>query len=436
MSGTEIPAAPPHRRHALLALALFAAGCSTGAGGKSDDTACTPTTCAAQGKSCGTISDSCNGTLSCGTCSGSDTCGGGGNANVCGHVPHVVGDCSGLKAPGVWENITPPGANIGINVSNYGMSTIVTDPNNSGTIYAGSDGSGIFRSTDCGSTWVHVNTGTLGDEIGKGATYTITIDRSNSNTLYTSSLYGMNGFFKSTNGGKDWAQILDSNTAQSAPYGGFIGGVAADPNDPSHMLVSWHDKCAYPHREMCYAETKDGGSTWVMREGDASWTGTEGTTLNFLDSQRWLFASQSNGMWISRDQGTTWSPVSGVSVSHGSGQLYRAPNGSYYMGSTGGVLYSADGTSWKVLPGSGNLIMGVIGDGTSVWAAQAFPYSAGTRPLPFQPFEKATLSSSPTFSTFTSPALTSGASVLAYDPDHHLLYSSNYWEGTYRVVVQ
>ncbi|TMA78737.1 MAG: hypothetical protein E6J77_20785 [Deltaproteobacteria bacterium] len=45
---------------------------------------CTPTTCAAQGKNCGTILDGCGGTLTCGTCTAPQTCGGGGIANVCG----------------------------------------------------------------------------------------------------------------------------------------------------------------------------------------------------------------------------------------------------------------------------------------------------------------------------------------------------------------
>src|SRR5205823_8468457 len=44
---------------------------------------CTPTTCAAQGKNCGTISNGCGGTLTCGSCTAPQTCGGG-VANVCG----------------------------------------------------------------------------------------------------------------------------------------------------------------------------------------------------------------------------------------------------------------------------------------------------------------------------------------------------------------
>jgi hypothetical protein len=38
------------------------------------DTSCTPTTCAAQGKTCGSIADGCGGALSCGTCPSGQTC--------------------------------------------------------------------------------------------------------------------------------------------------------------------------------------------------------------------------------------------------------------------------------------------------------------------------------------------------------------------------
>ncbi len=56
---------------------------------------CTPTTCAALGANCGSVSDGCGGTLECGTCSapahphgsGRITCGGGGTPNVCGCSP-------------------------------------------------------------------------------------------------------------------------------------------------------------------------------------------------------------------------------------------------------------------------------------------------------------------------------------------------------------
>ncbi len=62
------------------------AGGGSGGGAGGGGGTCTPTTCAAQNKNCGSISDGCGGMLSCGTCGGLQTCGGGGTANVCGQT--------------------------------------------------------------------------------------------------------------------------------------------------------------------------------------------------------------------------------------------------------------------------------------------------------------------------------------------------------------
>lgn len=56
---------------------------------------CTPASCAAQGKNCGTMPDGCGGTVSCGSCSGTDTCGGGG-PNACGTRPCEKKTCAEL----------------------------------------------------------------------------------------------------------------------------------------------------------------------------------------------------------------------------------------------------------------------------------------------------------------------------------------------------
>jgi len=45
---------------------------------------CARVTCASLGKNCGTLSDGCGGTLTCGGCAAPQSCGGGGVANVCG----------------------------------------------------------------------------------------------------------------------------------------------------------------------------------------------------------------------------------------------------------------------------------------------------------------------------------------------------------------
>lgn len=228
--------------------------------------------------------------------------------------PHVAGDCAGLGPVGTWENITPPGADL----TGFGFSHVTVVPNEPSKVYATGDRSSLWRSTDCGKTWTAVNTGTMGKELEKG-TMAIVLDPSQPNVMFTGSLYGPNGLFKSTNGGVNWAESLTPEVKKYAPYGGFVGAISMDPDDPKHLLVAWHAECAAPYTKSCYAETTDSGVTWTLRNGDPSWAGGEGSALQFLTSDRWLFSSSSNGMWLSVDRGKTWNKVQGAQISHGAG---------------------------------------------------------------------------------------------------------------------
>ncbi len=58
-----------------------------GGGGTANVCGCTPITACAPGQNCGTIPNGCGGTVTCGSCSGTDSCGGSGTANVCGCTP-------------------------------------------------------------------------------------------------------------------------------------------------------------------------------------------------------------------------------------------------------------------------------------------------------------------------------------------------------------
>ena len=53
---------------------------------------CTPTTCAAQGKDCGAIADGCGATLACGNCTAPQSCGARGTANLCEAPPPKPGE--------------------------------------------------------------------------------------------------------------------------------------------------------------------------------------------------------------------------------------------------------------------------------------------------------------------------------------------------------
>lgn len=85
---------------------LFLESVVVSCGAAAPPAACVPKTCAANGASCGSISDGCGGTLACGSCSAPATCGGAGVANVCG-VPAAPPPAGGtLRIMPLGDSIT------------------------------------------------------------------------------------------------------------------------------------------------------------------------------------------------------------------------------------------------------------------------------------------------------------------------------------------
>jgi len=117
---------------------------------------CVPTSCAAQGKNCGSIADSCGGTLNCGTCTAPQTCGGGGIANVCGSGT-TGGASLTLTATGrSGERITssPAGVNVAVGATgtaSFPTGTAITlrSTNNRDVIWSGACSSNGNKTKSC-----------------------------------------------------------------------------------------------------------------------------------------------------------------------------------------------------------------------------------------------------------------------------------------------
>jgi len=254
--------------------------------------------------------------------------------------------------------------------------------------------------------------------------------------VYTNSGFGVSGVFKSIDGGVNWDQVFTGPAAAVAPYGGFMGTYSMDPGDHLHILASFHAGCTAPMASACYIETKDGGMTWTARNGDPAWNGGEHTILEFLDSTTWLFGNQ-DGMWRSTDSGVTWKQLAGKhSIVHHQ-QLYRPKLGVYFQSSVEGLMYSNDnGVSWSVLAGSPQAAVGVVGTGETVFTSRAGPWQVpGAAPdKPYFSVPEADPTAQPMVKVET-PMMVDGALFMAYDPDHHIVYSSNFPAGVWRAVV-
>jgi hypothetical protein len=169
----------------------------------------------------------------------------------------------------------------------YSLATIGTN------LFAGTSGSGIFLSTDNGSTWTAVNSGLTWK--------TVTCLAASGTNLFA----GGKGVFLSTNNGTSWTAVNNGLTANE------INALAVSPN------------------------------------------GTGGINL--------LAGTTYYGVFLSTDNGTSWAPVnSGLTSS----VVYsfavspkRAGGANLFAGTNGGVFLSTnDGTSWI------NVNTDIIGD--------------------------------------------------------------------------
>src|SRR5258706_246155 len=178
--------------------------------------------------------------------------------------PHVVMACPAV-ASDVWEDITPaPIKQTG--PYQGGTGAVLVNPKNTAIVYVGSaNGGGLFKSSDCGATFVHVNTGKNSASIDGGRMWDMAIDPVDPEVLYTVEGYGAGGLWKTTNGGVDWGNTTPTGSeVANTANGNFTSIVGMDITDHLHLVLAFHSGCGGAFGPNCGAETKDAGATWRL----------------------------------------------------------------------------------------------------------------------------------------------------------------------------
>jgi photosystem II stability/assembly factor-like uncharacterized protein len=174
---------------------------------------------------------------------------------VAGATTHVVAQQSGRIDPALfaglrWRMIGPFRAGR-VN----GVTGVPGQPN---VFYFGSVGGGVWKSTNAGRTWFPIFDSQPIASIGA-----IAVAPSATDVVYVgtgeadmrSQISFGNGMYKSTDAGRTWTHIGLDNTRQ-------IGRVLVDPRDPNVVLVAalGHAYGANPDRGVF--RSRDGGATW------------------------------------------------------------------------------------------------------------------------------------------------------------------------------
>lgn len=160
-------------------------------------------------------------------------------------LPSVAGVA--VAGENVWTSNGPEGGTI---------RSLAIDPKNTQTIYAGTYGGGVFKSTNGGNAWTVVNSGlkeTMGIQELPPHVYALAIDPTSSQTVYAGAYRG--GVFKSTNGGKTWTAVNSGLTNTN------VWALAIDPVN---------SQTVYTGTEGGVFKSTDGGGSWAaVNSGNA-----------------------------------------------------------------------------------------------------------------------------------------------------------------------
>jgi photosystem II stability/assembly factor-like uncharacterized protein len=280
--------------------------------------------------------------------------------------PTVAAFQSTFQAHTVMKTGSPNGtwssADAGIPV-NAGVLAIKVDPTSPQTLLAGTNGAGLFKSTDGGGSWTAANS-----SLQLRTVKAIAIDPVDHNTVYAG---GSGQIAKSTDGGNSWhasgpgaffEQLLvypaDHNTvfagtgnglfithdggstwSQNSPVGGSGGAaLVADPTSPPTVFLG---------NGRGIFKTTDGGTSWVNL-----FTSFSAITCISVDPSNHLVmyaGTQGSDILKSTDAGAHWSPesigVPGALVT----AIVISADSSVYIGTLAdGILRSSDGgATWQ-----------------------------------------------------------------------------------------
>lgn len=101
------------------------------------------------------------------------------------------------------------------------INAVMRAPSAPATIYAATDGGGVFKSTNDGANWSQAN-GTGANKLFHMHVLSLAVDNAVANTAYAGTLGG--GIYKTTDGGANWTQISDLTVLGRKVYSILLDG--------------------------------------------------------------------------------------------------------------------------------------------------------------------------------------------------------------------
>ncbi|MDD4985303.1 MAG: DUF1080 domain-containing protein [Dehalococcoidales bacterium] len=180
----------------------------------------------------------------------------------------------------------------------YQFSSLLFAPDVPGKVYLGHFPGGFFVSEDNGYNWIDSSLG-----LGNDGIFSLTMHPHDHNVLFAGTY---NGVVKSVDGGHTWEMISNGMPPEQWPY-----TVAIDDTDPDIMYTSTKNgqNKGFAHRnDFCGVVMKsvDGGENWFNIMNGLDEKSEFYTLIIYPLDHDILFLSTNKGFYISRDAGESW----------------------------------------------------------------------------------------------------------------------------------
>jgi photosystem II stability/assembly factor-like uncharacterized protein len=273
------------------------------------------------------------------------------------HMVYIGVDVTGLYRStdgAVSWSATPilPGVNV------Y---AVANDPQEPGTAYALAP-NGLYKSIDGGASWVQLPVAPAGTDLA-APIFPLAVDTRNPGTVYS-------GGFKSTDGGASWAKLALSPTA-----------LAIDPQDSGTLyagIIAGDQALSVLSISGGVRKSMDGGRSWSGVNTVSQSYGVSSLTVDPTNSSV-VYAQTGKvdcsesydcnsdygdpnsdetkkglGLFRSADGGATWAKLDLPGDPFQFQLLGVGPQGTLYAGATAGLVRSMDGgATWNALPTAG-----------------------------------------------------------------------------------